>query len=91
MVMLAFETMNNVRLEVRLQRIDVGHRSDLQVTMLAHQRGVEIGDRPPLASVSVTCSDMNLKTLDSAVLASLYRLDFQLAEREFASATKPKA
>jgi hypothetical protein len=85
MVMLAFETMNKVRLEVRISRVDVGERSDLGIAMLAHPQGVEIGDQPPLASVSVRCSAMNLKTLDAAVLAALYRLDFQLALNELES------
>lgn len=89
MVMLAFETMNRCRLEVRISRVDVAERSDLVISLWAHPLGVGIGDQPPLASASVRCSALNLKTLDAAVLAALYRLDFQLASNEFASA-EPK-
>lgn len=86
MVLLAFEAMNRVKLEIRIGRVDDGPASDLALTALAHQEGTEIGDQAPLASASVRCSAMNLKTLDSAVLALMYRLDFQLAELEFARA-----
>lgn len=88
MVMLAFESINNVRVEVRIGRMDVGAASELGITVLAHDRKVEIGEAPPLASVSVKCSAMNLRTLDSAVLAALYQLDFQLAKGEFDAALK---
>lgn len=85
MVMLAFEVMNSCRLEVRIGRVDDGAASDLMIAVLAHPKGVEIGDQPPLASVNVSCSALNLRTLDAAVLAALYRLDFQLASNEFES------
>lgn len=91
MVMLAFESMNRVRLEVRLSRVDVAEASDLAITVVAHPMEGEIGEVVPLASVSVRCSAMNLRTLDSAVLAALYQLDFKLAEHEFASAETNKA
>ena len=86
MVMLAFEAMNKLRLEVRLTRVDDGVASDLLVAVIAHPPTGEIGEVPPLASTSVKCSALNLKTLDSAVLAALYRLDFQLACNELESA-----
>lgn len=86
MVMLAFEAMNKVRVELRIGRVDDGIASDLGITALAHSMEGEFGDLPPLASVNVKCSAMNLKTLDAAVLACLYRLDFQLASNEFIGA-----
>lgn len=82
MVMLAFEAMNKVRLEVRISRVDDGPASDLAVAVLAHSLEAEIGGLPPLASVSVRCSALNLRTVDAAILAAMYRLDFQLAEHE---------
>lgn len=90
MVMLAFEVMNSVKLEVRLNRVEVAEHSDLQVTVLAHPKDAEIGAVPPLASVNVTCSAMNLKSLDQAVLAAMYRLDFQLAAHEFEKLGNPR-
>jgi hypothetical protein len=89
MVMLAFEAMNKLRLEVRMMRVDDGQASDLLIAVVAHPPTGEIGEVPPLASASVRCSGMNLKTLDSAVLAALYRLDFKLAEQEFDATLKP--
>ena len=46
------------------------------------------GVRSLLAFASVKCSAMNHLTLDSALLALLYALDFQLAEVEFARTAK---
>ena len=89
MVILAFEDINKVCLEVRIGRVGEGAKRDLAVTALAHAEKGTIGEVPPLASASVTCSAMNLRTLDSAVLAVLYRLDFQLGELELEGTRKP--
>jgi hypothetical protein len=91
MVILGFEMQNNCRLEIRMNRIDVAHTSDLMLAVIAHPHGDEIGEVPPLASVNVKCSDMNLRHLESAVIAALYKMDFQLAEKEFAATFAPKA
>jgi hypothetical protein len=91
MVMLAFEVMNSCQLEVRIRRIEDGEQSDLSLALVATARGSEIGEVPPLASVNVTCSAMNLRTLDAAVLAALYRLDFAIAQNEFDAVAKKSA
>jgi hypothetical protein len=77
--LVAFEAINNVRLEIRVSTVDYRGRADLAVAVLAHERNVEIGDRPPLASASVTCSGTRLRTLEGALIHALYRLDAQLA------------
>lgn len=91
MVILAFEDMNKVCIEIRLSRVGSGEKRDIGVTAIAHPEAGAIGDLPPLASVSVTCSATHLKTLDSVVLACLYRLDHQLAFNEFAAADLKRA
>lgn len=88
MTMVAFETINNVRLEVRMSRVHEGGKSDLALTVLAHEPTRGIGEAPPLGSVNVKCSALNLRTLESAVIHALYQLDSQLAAHEFASVLK---
>jgi hypothetical protein len=90
-VMLGFEFMNQVDLTVRFRRVDDGPASDLLLTVDAFSRKEEEAGQPPWGSASVKCSALNLRTLESAVIAALYRLDFQLAEREFERAGKPAA
>ena len=86
MVMLAFEAINKVRLKVELSRVDVGHNSDLRMTVLAFGTAPEDGDQWLLASTSLNCLATERLTLDAAVLAALYQLDFQLASGEFEKA-----
>ena len=51
---------------------------------VAHPRAGEIGEVPPLGSVSVTCSATRLRTMEAALIHALYMLDGQLAKGEFA-------
>jgi len=44
-----------------------------------------------LGYVSVTCSDLNLKTWNAVLTHVLYTLDFKLALNEFDALEKPKA
>jgi len=83
MVMLAFEAINRVKLEIRIGRVDDGEVSDLAIAVIANDASAPIGDLPPLASTSVTCSASNRKSLEAVLLAALYQLDFQLASGEF--------
>lgn len=82
MNMTAFEVMNDVKVELRLSTVARHGRSDIQLTGVAHSRAGEIGELPPLASVSVTCLATNLTSTDAALIHVLYLLDGQLAERE---------
>jgi len=77
--LVAFEAINGVRLEIRVSTGDHHGRADLVVAVLAHERKAEIGDQPPLASVSVTCSGTRLRSLEGALIHALYQLDAQIA------------
>ena len=88
MNLLAFETMNRVRLEVRMNRKDVGVASDLSVTVVAHPAEGEIGEVTPLGSVNVLCSATRLKTLEACIIHALYLLDSKLAWQEFDATIK---
>ena len=78
--LVAFEAINNVRLEVRMSTADYHGRADLALAMLAHDRKAEIGEVPPLGSVSLTISGTRLRSLEGALIHGLYLLDSQLAE-----------
>jgi hypothetical protein len=88
MSMVAFERINNVRLEIRLSSTETRGKADLQIMCAAHAVGVEIGEAPSLASVSVTCLATNLKSLDAALIHALYLLDGKLASNELGGTVK---
>lgn len=82
--LVAFEAINQVRLEIRMSTTDDHGRADLRVLVAAHPVGVEIGDQNSLGSVSVTCSATRLRTMEAALIHALYLLDAQLASGSFA-------
>jgi len=88
MNIVAFETMNQVRLELRLSVVDRRGRADIVIAALAHDRSREIGEVPPLGSVSVSCLGSRLRSLDAALIHALYQLDSNIAEREQAGKVK---
>lgn len=78
----AFEKHNQVQLEVRWSVLWKENVPDLAMTVLAHRKNSNIGEYPPLGSLSVICSSMNLKTVMGALTHAMYALDFQLALNE---------
>jgi hypothetical protein len=85
-LLLGFEVMNGVCLEVRLGTVGVPGEMDLGVQMYAHDRKHAIGEVPSLASASVRCLDTGLKNLRDVVTHVLYALDFQLVQNELSNA-----
>jgi hypothetical protein len=90
-VMLAFESINRVKLIVEMERIDKGPAGDLQIKLTATPCDTEAQVPRPSVCTNVTCSAMNLRTIESALTAALYRLDFLIAEQEFERAKNPSA
>jgi len=80
--LVAFEAINGVRLEVRMSTTDYHGRADITLTAIAHDRKGEIGDLPPLASVSVSIMGTRLRSLEGAVIHALYLLDGKIASDE---------
>jgi len=78
----AFEKHNNIKLELRMDLTTPQMPVSLRIAALAHTPGIEIGVAPPLASVSVTCSDFNVSSLGAALTHVMYALDFKLALNE---------
>jgi hypothetical protein len=89
-VMAAFEDTNRARVEVRWNIERQVRGTDVLLTMIAHPWEGEIGEVPPLASVSVKCSGMNLKTWNAALTHCMYALDFKLALIELGSVSKER-
>ena len=81
----AFEEHNQVRLSFRFGRVMAGKQPALAVTAEAWPKEEGSGEVKPLASVRVICSDLNLKSWNSALTHVMYALDFQLALNELAA------
>jgi hypothetical protein len=87
----AFEQQNKVKLHCRFGVELVGKNPTLGLTMLAYDAEHDSAVQPPLGSVSVICSTLNLKTWNAALTHALYALDFQLALNEFESKAPKRA
>jgi len=85
-LLLGFQEHNQVKVEVRFSVVDAGEKPDIVVAALAHDAKAEIGDLPPLASVSVRCSATKLRNLRDVVTHALYAMDFQIAVNELREA-----
>lgn len=81
-LLLGFEVMNGVKLELRVSTVGAPGSMDLGVTLVAHDHREDIGAVPPLASQSVRCLDTGLKNLRDVVTHVLYLVDGQLARNE---------
>lgn len=87
----AFELSNKVAVKMRMELDMSGKAPTFIILMEAHETRESVGEVPLLASVSVKCSDMNLKHFKDALTHVLYALDFQLALNEFESVSTKKA
>jgi len=88
MNIVAFETMNQVKLEMRLSVGDRQGRACVLIEAQAHSRNPENGEAPPLASVNVNCLALNLRSLDAALIHALYLLDGKLADEQIGGVAK---
>jgi len=87
----AFESHNDVRLEIRMSVAVVGKVPTLELVAIAHPPAWQIGEVPPLASASLKCSALNLKHLRDALTHAMYVLDSQLAWNELNGVPKNSA
>jgi len=81
----AFEQQNTVRISLRFGVVEHQRAPTLGLVGEAWAKGGESMEARPLASVSVICSDLGLKTWNAVLTQVLYMLDFQLALNEFES------
>jgi len=78
-----FEVHNSIRLKMDVEVERGGKVPTLVITAKAIGLTAENGVLPLLASVSVKCSDMNLRHWNAALTHCLYALDFKLALDEW--------
>jgi len=82
----SFEEMDGLEIITVMRRATTGKTKDIRITVSAYRIGdYELG-ATALAFVSATCLATNRLTLDAALLALLYQLDFKLALNEFPEA-----
>jgi hypothetical protein len=79
----SFQEQNKVRLVVTTRLAATGGTADLWLEGKALSPVDASGVRSLLAFASVKCLGSHHKTVDAALLALLYALDFQLAQAEF--------
>lgn len=84
----AFEQQNNIRIVTTLRTAKHRGEADIWLEAKALSERSENGERTLLAFASVRCLAMNHKHLDTALLALLYALDFQLAESVWGEAER---
>lgn len=87
----AFEAMNQVKIVLTLTVEDNRGKADVTIGAAAHRRSPAGVEAAPLALVSVICSATRLRTLEAAVIHTLYILDGKLAEEEFERAKNQSA
>jgi hypothetical protein len=87
-VMAAFEEINNVWVTLNGRVESVRGVPCLTFLGQAHDKGSEIGEVPPLASVKCHCGFTNHRTMESAIMWTLYQLDGEMARREMLAETK---
>lgn len=86
-----FRQHSGVEAAVALSVVGVGKRRTIQMTMTAWEPFREDVEPVLLASVSATCSDMQVRSLGAALTRLVYLVDGALASREMALAGNYRA
>lgn len=79
-----FEAENRCTILLRMSQIRRNGAPDLALTAEAVDAASIDTDLKTLASVSATCSAMNVQSLEGALIQLLYRLDAEIVRRELA-------
>jgi len=86
-----FEAHNSCRIEVRVETLSLMKGRTLVVKGMAWNTKEDVPEAKLLASVSVTCSALNLRNWNSVLTHLMYALDFQLALQELEKEQTKKA
>jgi hypothetical protein len=81
-VMAAFEELNNAVLVLTGRVGKSAPEGRLSLELTAYDKNFEIGEVPSLASVRFHPGAHNHRTMESAILWALYRVDGEMARRE---------
>jgi len=87
----AFQDQNRVKVYFRFNVGKIGVAPEVFLTAECWGVDQETTEVPPLASVSVKCSALNLRAWNAVLTHVLYALDFQLALNEFGSVETKRA
>jgi len=80
----AFQLINRVRIVVSVGLAQHRGKPDMLFSATATDLAEELSAQVPSASVNAICWGSDMKSLVGVYTTLLYRLDFQLAERELA-------
>ncbi len=86
----AFEDENHLTVNIRLSPVVTGTTTDIRLEAVWWKVGEDYVDRRHSDYLSVTCLATNRKSLEAAILALLYQLDFKLASDEFDGVVKKR-
>jgi len=86
-----FEEQNSCIIKIRFGLSEKERFPTIAVVAEAWSMEEEEQERKHLASVNVTCSDLNLKTWNAVLTQTMYMLDFQLALNEFETKAPKRA
>jgi len=87
----AMERTNGIVITISMRTVKSGLYPCLSVLMEAHDQDHEIGEVPTLAYVRLTTGSHDLRTMEAAIMQSLYKLDAELAAIELRSTNEPRA
>jgi len=87
----AFEKVMRCRIEFRVHAVQTARGCDLGVLMQAWQGEMGSPEAKCLGSVSVSCWDTGLRTMEAVLIHTLYTLDGEIGRRELADAGTKKA
>lgn len=86
----AFQNDNKITIELALVPTVTGTTEDLRLSLVWWPVGGARQEAKPSDYLSVTCLATNRRSLESALLALLYQLDFKLALAEFDGAVRKR-
>jgi hypothetical protein len=86
----AFQGENGLTVNIKLSPVVTGTTTDIRLEAVWWTLGQDYADRRHSDYLSVTCLATNRKSLEAAILALLYQLDFKLALSEYDAVIKKR-
>jgi len=89
--LMAMELEEFLDLTVLLRPVMTGTTHDLEITIEARPKLIWKPEAPPWESVKLRCLGSRARTLEGALLAAVYQLDFRIAARSHVGQEPKKA
>jgi len=87
----AMERTNRIAITISMRTVKTGIYPRLSIVMEAHDEAFEIGEVATLASVKLTTGSHDLRTMEAAIMQSLYKLDAEVASAEVSRVVNQQA